>query len=153
MLGINHTASCGNLLLDLSLGCHVSYAIHVPMWIFLFEGRLMYADGPGFIGEQIALYFVFILQSLDPVVNTTPVPPIPISRGAPRGSGETQCSLPTRTGAVLLGEPPKQGPVKEHASALDWRPRRCCLRWWVLSPSCVDFAFSFIHYFPCLFHW
>lgn len=82
---------------------------------------------------QIALYFVFTpLQSLDPVVNTTPIPPIPISRGAPRGPGGTECSLPQGAGAVLLGDPPKQDPVKEHASALDRRPRRCCLRRWVL---------------------
>lgn len=96
MPGINRTASCGNLP-DLSLGCHVSYATHVSMWIFLLEGRLMYADDPGFIGVQIALYFLFTsLQSLDPVVNTTPIPSIPISRGPLRGPGETQCSLPTR---------------------------------------------------------
>ena len=70
----------------------------------------MYADGPGFIGVQIALYFVFTLQSLDPAVNTTPVPPIPISRGAPRGPGETQCSLPTRNRCCASWGAPRARP-------------------------------------------
>lgn len=88
------TAQCCGNLLTWSLGCQCQLChpmFHVDL---LWRENRCGVDDPGFIGVQIALYFLFTsLQSLDPVVNTTPIPSIPISRGPLRGARRTSVSM------------------------------------------------------------
>ena len=95
ILGINRTASCGNLLSDLSRQL-------VPSMCWCGSSSLR------------AGWCMLMAR----VLSEVQIAPIPIRRGAPRGPGGTECSLPTRSRSCPSWWSPKARPSERTCECL-----------------------------------